>query len=280
MRPQDPHDGASFTAQAAGAPLRCVHPSACRTQRTRQSLDPGVANSQDSVLISGTMSEANGLGLSQSLERGLAVLCAFTPDRPMLGISDLARELDLTRSTAHRCAATLAALGFLEQDASTRKYRLGASVLDPGQSHQVRHAAAASTAPRLCRLKQRPLPQPARQPGSRRNESGCPRRRGATAAPGSPRSEWLMAATRVRQALGVRNAGPSRTRGGASRRRWPQPQPHREKESLRRVIESLNYRYRWGQEGPHCGVSGRTSAAETAAGRGHPGATSTRRVPS
>ncbi len=50
----------------------------------------------------------------------------------MLGISDLARELDLTRSTAHRCAATLAALGFLEQDASTRKYRLGARVLDLG----------------------------------------------------------------------------------------------------------------------------------------------------
>lgn len=76
----------------------------------------------------------NGTGLSQSLERGLAVLCAFTPDRPALGISELARELALTRSTAHRYVATLASLGFLEQEDATRKYRLGARVLDLGFS--------------------------------------------------------------------------------------------------------------------------------------------------
>jgi IclR family transcriptional regulator, pca regulon regulatory protein len=75
-----------------------------------------------------------GSGLSQSLERGLAVLCAFTPDRPALGISELARDLALTRSTTHRYVATLASLGFLDQDASTRKYRLGPRVLDLGFS--------------------------------------------------------------------------------------------------------------------------------------------------
>jgi IclR family pca regulon transcriptional regulator len=78
------------------------------------------------------MDTTNGVGLSQSLERGLAVLCAFTPDRPALGISELARELDLTRSTTHRYVATLASLGFLEQDDCTRKYRLGPRVLDLG----------------------------------------------------------------------------------------------------------------------------------------------------
>jgi IclR family transcriptional regulator, pca regulon regulatory protein len=76
----------------------------------------------------------DGAGLSQSLERGLAVLCTFSPDRPALGISDLARELGLTRSTTHRYVATLSSLGFLEQDASTRKYRLGPRVLDLGFS--------------------------------------------------------------------------------------------------------------------------------------------------
>ncbi len=76
----------------------------------------------------------NEAGLSQSLERGLAVLCAFTPDRPALGISELARELALTRSTTHRYVATLASLGFLEQDETTRKYRLGPRVLDLGFS--------------------------------------------------------------------------------------------------------------------------------------------------
>jgi IclR family transcriptional regulator, pca regulon regulatory protein len=78
--------------------------------------------------------KTNRAGLSQSLERGLAVLCVFTPDRPALGISELARELALTRSTTHRYVATLASLGFLDQDASTGKYRLGPRVLDLGFS--------------------------------------------------------------------------------------------------------------------------------------------------
>ena len=73
-------------------------------------------------------------GFSQSLERGLAILSAFTPDRPALGISELARELALTRSTAHRYVATLATLGYLQQDDATRKYRLGPRVLDLGFS--------------------------------------------------------------------------------------------------------------------------------------------------
>jgi IclR family transcriptional regulator, pca regulon regulatory protein len=76
----------------------------------------------------------NDPGFSQSLERGLAILSAFTPDRPALGISELARELALTRSTTHRYVATLATLGYLQQDDSTRKYRLGPRVLDLGFS--------------------------------------------------------------------------------------------------------------------------------------------------
>jgi IclR family transcriptional regulator, pca regulon regulatory protein len=69
---------------------------------------------------------------SQSLERGLAILAAFTPDRPALGISELAQRLGLTRSTTHRYVATLARLGYLNQDESTRKYRLGIRALDLG----------------------------------------------------------------------------------------------------------------------------------------------------
>jgi IclR family pca regulon transcriptional regulator len=71
---------------------------------------------------------------SQSLERGLAILGAFTPDRPALGISELAQRLSLTRSTTHRYVSTLAKLGYLDQDEATRKYRLGIRVLDLGFS--------------------------------------------------------------------------------------------------------------------------------------------------
>jgi IclR family pca regulon transcriptional regulator len=64
---------------------------------------------------------------SQSLERGLAILGCFTPERPVLGIADIADELGMSRSTTHRYVITLVALGYLEQGAS-RKYRLGLRV--------------------------------------------------------------------------------------------------------------------------------------------------------
>src|SRR5438105_15068547 len=71
---------------------------------------------------------------SQSLERGLAILSAFRSGRPLLGVSDLSREVGLRRSTTHRYIATLAVLGYLQQDPPTRKYRLGPRVRDLGFS--------------------------------------------------------------------------------------------------------------------------------------------------
>lgn len=70
---------------------------------------------------------------SQSLERGLAILCCFSPERPVLGIVDLAEELGMSRSTTHRYVITLAALGYLEQGPG-RKYRLGLRVTGLGLS--------------------------------------------------------------------------------------------------------------------------------------------------
>ena len=89
---------------------------------------------------------------SQSLERGLAILSAFRSGRPLLGVSELGREVGLGRSTAHRYVATLAMLGYLQQDAATKKYRLGPRVLDLGfsaiNSMELREVAA----PHLRRL--------------------------------------------------------------------------------------------------------------------------------
>ena len=69
---------------------------------------------------------------SQSLERGLAILTAFGSDRSTIGVSELARELGLSRSTTHRYIATLTSLGYLQQDVETKRYRLGPRVLDLG----------------------------------------------------------------------------------------------------------------------------------------------------
>src|SRR4026209_112390 len=85
-------------------------------------------------------------GMSQSLERGLSILSSSSAGRQQLGISELSRELGLTRSTTHRYVATLARLGHLHQDTSTRKYSLGPRVLDLGftaiNSMELRHIAA------------------------------------------------------------------------------------------------------------------------------------------
>ncbi len=70
---------------------------------------------------------------SQSLERGLAILECFTPQRPVWGITDLADELGMSRSTTHRYVLTLTALGHLVQG-SRRKYRLGLAVTELGMS--------------------------------------------------------------------------------------------------------------------------------------------------
>jgi IclR family transcriptional regulator, pca regulon regulatory protein len=76
---------------------------------------------------------------SQSLERGLAILRAFTPERPWMGIAEIAEHLEMSRPTTHRYASTLVALNYLEQGRG-RKYRLGMRAGDPGRS------AVASTA--------------------------------------------------------------------------------------------------------------------------------------
>lgn len=62
--------------------------------------------------------------LSRSLLRGLLILTRFGPERPERGIVELAGEIGMSPSTAHRYAQTLVELGLLERCARTRKYRL------------------------------------------------------------------------------------------------------------------------------------------------------------
>lgn len=74
----------------------------------------------------------SGGSFSQSLERGLTILSAFSGTNPVLGIADMARAVNLNRSTTHRYVATLAKLGYVQQDPDTRKYSLGPRVIDLG----------------------------------------------------------------------------------------------------------------------------------------------------
>lgn len=67
-----------------------------------------------------------------ALSRGLALLEAFSADRPALSLVDLSREIGISRSSAFRLVHTLVDLGYLQRDEPTKTYRLGPRVLDLG----------------------------------------------------------------------------------------------------------------------------------------------------
>ena len=67
-----------------------------------------------------------------SVGGALRLLKAFSAEEPELGITDLALRLGLAKSTVHRLAATLLAEGFLAQNPSYGRYRLGLSLFALG----------------------------------------------------------------------------------------------------------------------------------------------------
>ena len=71
--------------------------------------------------------------LSRSLEYGVAILESFSRAQQKLGIADIAGIVGISRSTTHRYAMTLVALGYLEQDPK-RKYRLARRAAGPGSA--------------------------------------------------------------------------------------------------------------------------------------------------
>lgn len=67
----------------------------------------------------------------QSVARALEILNCFQKT-PELGISDIAAEMNLNKSTVFGLVNTLLSYGFLEQEHGTRKYRLGIALFELG----------------------------------------------------------------------------------------------------------------------------------------------------
>jgi IclR family pca regulon transcriptional regulator len=61
---------------------------------------------------------------SRTLEGGLAILGCFTPQRAVLGTTEIAEMLGMSVATAHRLIRTFAQEGYLEQADASRSYRL------------------------------------------------------------------------------------------------------------------------------------------------------------
>lgn len=63
----------------------------------------------------------------------MAILGCFRRDPRSLGISEIAREVGLNISTAHRLVRAMCHGGFMEQEPASERYRLGFAVAILGQ---------------------------------------------------------------------------------------------------------------------------------------------------
>ncbi|MEV6565620.1 IclR family transcriptional regulator [Streptomyces kronopolitis] len=71
----------------------------------------------------------------QSLERAAAMLRLLAGGERRLGLSDISSSLGLAKGTAHGILRTLQQEGFVEQDAASGRYQLGAELLRLGNSY-------------------------------------------------------------------------------------------------------------------------------------------------
>jgi IclR family KDG regulon transcriptional repressor len=79
------------------------------------------------------MTSADGSRQSvKSLFKMLEVLEAFSSSDPELSVVEIARRANLPRTTVHRIVDSLRSVGFLEQDASRDRYRLGLKLFELG----------------------------------------------------------------------------------------------------------------------------------------------------
>ncbi len=74
-------------------------------------------------------------GNIQSIERAAAILRLLSSRTHQLGVVEIAGELGLSKGTVHGLLRTLLNEDFVEQDAETGKYRLGAALLHMGSSY-------------------------------------------------------------------------------------------------------------------------------------------------
>jgi DNA-binding IclR family transcriptional regulator len=76
-----------------------------------------------------TKSKPRATAPVQSVERAVTILRSFTETEPELGVTELARRLDLHKSTISRILATLQQEGLVSKSKETGRYRLGLGLI-------------------------------------------------------------------------------------------------------------------------------------------------------
>jgi DNA-binding IclR family transcriptional regulator len=68
----------------------------------------------------------------EASERVSNVLLSFTADRPALGVTEIAKQLDMPKSAVHRTLTSLCRTGLVRQESGSAKYRLGLRAIELG----------------------------------------------------------------------------------------------------------------------------------------------------
>src|ERR1700683_4066087 len=132
------HDDGGIADDDRDVRARADGPDRVLIELSRAQVDRIVRNAADggnmSVLLSGLKDiravlareprQLEDSRLSRSLLAGLLMLASFPSDGSYLGNAEIARLLDMNPSTTHRYVSTLVAVGLLERDPATRRYRL------------------------------------------------------------------------------------------------------------------------------------------------------------
>jgi IclR family transcriptional regulator, pca regulon regulatory protein len=95
---------------------------------------------------------APDLLFNQSLEKGLAVLCAFNEKRRTMTLAEVAAATDITKSSAQRMVYTLEQLGYLRKHPQTRRYQLTPRVMQVGFNYLASNALVEIATPFLSEL--------------------------------------------------------------------------------------------------------------------------------
>ena len=92
-----------------------------------------MSTTEHAIMSEGSADEPRPAEFVQSLDRGLAVIRAFSADRPSLTLSEVARSTGLSRASARRFLHTLVMLGYVATDG--REFRLRPRLLELGYAY-------------------------------------------------------------------------------------------------------------------------------------------------
>ncbi|TCT02052.1 IclR family transcriptional regulator [Aquabacter spiritensis] len=79
--------------------------------------------------------EADGESSVRAVDRAVAILTCFTPDRPSMSVMEIQKRIGLSRPTLYRLLQTLVANGMMVSEGDPQQFRLAHSVLKLAQAY-------------------------------------------------------------------------------------------------------------------------------------------------